>query len=241
MAKKSEDRRRSILNAALDEFEAKGFSAALVEDIAHRAGVSKGTIYGYFKGKEALLLGLAEEVAVLIQKEFDQPSEHASLPLIERLWRTEAGLLADKLARILRVVWSEGLHRPELTRPIYEKFLIPHFAPGSPLRTEIEASNVPDFVKKYPMVLMAPVMQGIFWAGIIDKVMPLNLEEYFKGYLTMIFGVQPQSETTGIQGTDDEAPKAANVKPKKASGSSQPLTNLSANRIHPKTDPKSSC
>lgn len=49
MAKKSEDRRRSILNAALDEFEAKGFSAALVEDIAHRAGVSKGTIYGYFK------------------------------------------------------------------------------------------------------------------------------------------------------------------------------------------------
>lgn len=95
MAKKSEDRRRSILNAALDEFEAKGFSAALVEDIAHRAGVSKGTIYGYFKGKEALLLGLAEEVAVLIQKEFDQPSEHASLPLIERLWRTEAGLLAD--------------------------------------------------------------------------------------------------------------------------------------------------
>ncbi|MFR4553919.1 MAG: TetR/AcrR family transcriptional regulator [Sutterella wadsworthensis] len=126
MAKKSEDRRRSILNAALDEFEAKGFSAALVEDIAHRAGVSKGTIYGYFKGKEALLLGLAEEVAVLIQKEFDQPSEHASLPLIERLWRTEAGLLADnghgRLARILRVVWSEGLHRPELTRPIYENF-----------------------------------------------------------------------------------------------------------------------
>ena len=46
------------------------------------------------------------------------------------------------------------------------------------------------------MVLMAPVMQGIFWAGIIDKVMPLNLEEYFKGYLTMIFGVQPQSGRT---------------------------------------------
>ena len=47
------------------------------------------------------------------------------------------------------------------------------------------------------MVLMAPVIQGIFWAGIIDKVMPLNLEEYFKGYLTMIFGVQPQGEKNG--------------------------------------------
>lgn len=91
------------------------------------------------------------------------------------------------------------------------------------------------------MVLMAPVMQGIFWAGIIDKVMPLNLEEYFKGYLTMIFGVQPQSETTGTQGTNDEAPKASSVKPKKASGSSQPLTTPSADRAHSKTDPKSSC
>ena len=138
-------------------------------------------------------------------------------------------------------VLSEGLHRPELTRPIYEKFLIPHFAPGSPLRTEIEASNVPDFVKKYPMVLMAPVMQGIFWAGIIDKVMPLNLEEYFKGYLTMLFGVEPQSEKTDTRSTDDEAPKALSVKPKKASGSSQPLTAPSADWAHPKTDPKSSC
>ena len=149
--------------------------------------------------------------------------------------------MVGRLARILRVVWSEGLHRPELTRPIYEKFLIPHFAPGSPLRTEIEASNVPDFVKKYPMVLMAPVMQGIFWAGIIDKVMPLNLEEYFKGYLTMLFGVEPQSEKTDTRSTDDEAPKALSVKPKKASGSSQPLTAPSADWAHPKTDPKSSC
>lgn len=84
-------------------------------------------------------------------------------------------------------------------------------------------------------------MQGIFWAGIIDKVMPLNLEEYFKGYLTMLFGVEPQSEKTDTRSTDDEAPKALSVKPKKASGSSQPLTAPSADWAHPKTDPKSSC
>ena len=51
---------------------------------------------------------------------------------------------------------------------------------------------------------MAPVMQGIFWAGIIDKVMPLNLEEYFKGYLTMIFGVQPQSERANHDAVADQ-------------------------------------
>ena len=57
----------------------------------------------------------------------------------------------------------------------------------------------------------------------------------------MIFGVKTQSESTDILGTNDEAPKASNVKPKKASGSSQPLTTPSADKAHPKTDSKSSC
>ena len=49
-----------ILDAALDEFIAQGFDAARMEDIAARAGLSKGAIYLYFTGKEALLRGLIE-------------------------------------------------------------------------------------------------------------------------------------------------------------------------------------
>ena len=58
-----------ILDAALAVFTEKGFDAARVDDIAARAGLSKGAIYLYFDSKEALLRGLIErEVAPAAQR-----------------------------------------------------------------------------------------------------------------------------------------------------------------------------
>src|SRR3954453_21899137 len=45
-------RRDQILDAALNEFSARGFAAARLDDVAVRAGVAKGTIYLYFRDKE---------------------------------------------------------------------------------------------------------------------------------------------------------------------------------------------
>src|ERR1700757_5142101 len=47
-------RRQAILDAALDEFSARGFAAARLDDVAARAGVAKGTIYLHFDDKEHL-------------------------------------------------------------------------------------------------------------------------------------------------------------------------------------------
>lgn len=57
-------RRRALLEAALDEFFERGFAAARMDDIAARAGLSKGTLYLYFDSKEALFLALVESVAL---------------------------------------------------------------------------------------------------------------------------------------------------------------------------------
>jgi len=51
---KAAARREAILAAALEEFSARGFAAARLDDVARRAGVAKGTIYIHFKDKEAL-------------------------------------------------------------------------------------------------------------------------------------------------------------------------------------------
>src|SRR5256885_10177024 len=48
------ERPRQILDAALEVFGERGLAGARLEDIARRAGVSKGTIYLYFPNKEAL-------------------------------------------------------------------------------------------------------------------------------------------------------------------------------------------
>ncbi|HNR78583.1 MAG TPA: TetR/AcrR family transcriptional regulator [Parvularculaceae bacterium] len=62
--RRSQARPDEILDAALAVFTERGFDAARVDDIASRAGISKGAVYLYFDSKEALLRGLIErEVA----------------------------------------------------------------------------------------------------------------------------------------------------------------------------------
>src|SRR5438445_8706633 len=53
-AARRDERRAAILAAALEEFAARGFAAARLDDVARRAGVAKGTIYLYFRDKESL-------------------------------------------------------------------------------------------------------------------------------------------------------------------------------------------
>src|SRR6201997_3635155 len=48
------ERRQAIVEAALEEFVARGFTATRLDDIAKRAGVAKGTIYLHFKDKESM-------------------------------------------------------------------------------------------------------------------------------------------------------------------------------------------
>lgn len=57
-------RREQIIHAGLDEFFERGFSSAKMDNIARRAGVSKGTLYLYFASKEALFLDIIKAVAI---------------------------------------------------------------------------------------------------------------------------------------------------------------------------------
>jgi AcrR family transcriptional regulator len=56
-------RRQLLLDAALDEFFERGFSAARMEDIARRADLSKGTLYLYFKSKDDLFREIIAHLA----------------------------------------------------------------------------------------------------------------------------------------------------------------------------------
>ena len=52
--RRAEERPGEICAAALEVFAEKGFAGARLDEIAHRAGVSKGTLYLYFKDKNEL-------------------------------------------------------------------------------------------------------------------------------------------------------------------------------------------
>jgi AcrR family transcriptional regulator len=52
--RRPEARPEEILDAAFDVFGEQGFARTRLEDVAQRAGVSKGTLYLYFDSKETL-------------------------------------------------------------------------------------------------------------------------------------------------------------------------------------------
>lgn len=58
MRQKDEAKAQDILRAALDEIQAVGLAGLSIEAVARRAGVATGTVYIYFRGKDALIEAL---------------------------------------------------------------------------------------------------------------------------------------------------------------------------------------
>jgi TetR/AcrR family fatty acid metabolism transcriptional regulator len=56
------DKRRRILDAAVEAFGTRGYSRTRVSDIAKTANVADGTVYLYFDGKEGLLTAIFEDL-----------------------------------------------------------------------------------------------------------------------------------------------------------------------------------
>src|SRR5436190_19858681 len=59
-------RPEEIISAALEVFADRGFAATKLEDVARKAGVTKGTIYLYFENKEALFKALIRQTIVTV-------------------------------------------------------------------------------------------------------------------------------------------------------------------------------
>lgn len=63
------DKRSRILSAAMEVFGERPFHQVKMEEIAERAGVGKGTVYGYFSGKEELFKEMMHESSVVYFRE----------------------------------------------------------------------------------------------------------------------------------------------------------------------------
>jgi AcrR family transcriptional regulator len=116
--RRAEARPDEILEAALAEFTERGFDAARVEDIARRAGISKGGVYLYFPSKEALLKALIEaKIAPIAQQAGTLAKAGAADPLtaLRMLARIAAERLRDPaLLAVPRLVIGLAGRFPEI-------------------------------------------------------------------------------------------------------------------------------
>src|ERR1700692_3081567 len=125
-AAKTAARRDAILEAALDEFSAKGFAAARLDDVARRAGVAKGTIYLHFADKESLFQELIRSKMVPVVGSLELAFA-TDLPLraivdqaIEIFVREIYG---TKRKQVMRLIISEGPRFPALAEFYYREVL----------------------------------------------------------------------------------------------------------------------
>jgi TetR/AcrR family transcriptional regulator len=112
------ERRQQILEAATEEFAAKGFLGATIKDIAHRAKLrSQALIYWYFPTKEALFEAVLGTHLPIFQVVLDpaawreRPPDEV-LPLLARSFL--AGAEQPAAHRVLRLVAPEVIRRPEV-------------------------------------------------------------------------------------------------------------------------------
>lgn len=123
--RRKEARPEEILAAALDVFVERGFARARLEEVARRAGVTKGTIYLYFKSKEALFKAVVRGtiVPVIAQGEaLAQSFTGSARDLVEQLVRKYWTLVGEtRLAGIPKLMMAEAATFPALTRFYYDE------------------------------------------------------------------------------------------------------------------------
>jgi AcrR family transcriptional regulator len=90
-------KRREILAAAAAVFAGKGFHAALMDEVAARAGIGKGTIYRYFPSKEELFFSILDNGMEELQAALVAAGGARQEP--DRKLRTMVAAMADFMAR----------------------------------------------------------------------------------------------------------------------------------------------
>jgi AcrR family transcriptional regulator len=127
--RRKEARPLELLDAALDLFVEKGFAATRSEEVAARAGVSKGTLYLYYPSKEELLKAvirnsISAEIAegVDMVRSFEGPTVELLPHLMNEWWRR---IGETKASGICKIIVSEVRNFPDIAQFYAEEVIEP--------------------------------------------------------------------------------------------------------------------
>jgi AcrR family transcriptional regulator len=116
--RRKEARPEEITAAALELFVERGYAATRLDDVASRAGISKGTLYLYFANKEELFKAVVREALVARMIEFREQianykgSTFDLLPLVVKGWWDKIG--STRISGIPKLILSEARNFPEI-------------------------------------------------------------------------------------------------------------------------------
>jgi AcrR family transcriptional regulator len=192
---KAAARRAAILQAALDEFSARGFAAARLEDVAKRAGVAKGTIYLHFADKESLFQELIRfkmgPVVGTLESVFtaDLPIRMIAEQALEIFVREIYG---TQRKQVLRLIITEGPRFPALAEFYYREVLsrILNGVREILRRARARGEIADDVLIRFPQLIGAPGIIAIIWSGLFDRFEPLDVHGMMRAQINYLFGTR---------------------------------------------------
>jgi AcrR family transcriptional regulator len=192
-AVRAAERREAIVEAALDEFIARGFAATRLDDVAKRAGVAKGTIYLHFKDKEALFQELVRTslVPLIGRLATPPPAGETVRAVLERFAQMFAEeIIATRRGDIIRLIIAEGARFPNVADFYYREVVSKGL---SRMRALIELGIArgeigEEGLRRFPQIVVAPAMVAVIWQGLFSRHSPLDATEMLRVHLDLIFG-----------------------------------------------------
>lgn len=168
--RRKDARPEEILDAALEVFTTKGFAAARLDEIARAAGISKGTLYLYFKSKQDIF-----EAAI-------QHTINPRLEQVEKLVSEDDGPAADLLTRLIRTWWSNvtGSHISALPKLVISE------SGNFPELAEFFTRNIVRRTRQlFAAVIQKGMDRGEFFAGDATTLARLALAPMIQGVIWM--------------------------------------------------------
>ena len=188
-----EARRQAILTAALDEFSAAGFAAARLDDVARRAGVAKGTIYLYFRDKEALFQELIRAVLGPLITQFEAAAGRdvpVRVMAEEIVALFEREIYATRRKDVIRLIIGEGPRFPKLAAFYYTEVLSKLIAAARARLARAAERREPgaETLMRFPQLLVAPGLVAILWSSLFERFEPLDVSALMRAHLDLMFG-----------------------------------------------------
>ncbi len=125
--RRKEDRPGEIIAAALACFAERGFAATRLDDVARRAGVTKGTLYLYFPNKEELFKAVVRRTIVAKIEQSETLLSHSPDPapaLLERFIAQWLAVMETPASAIPKLIISEAGNFPDLARFYLEEVVL---------------------------------------------------------------------------------------------------------------------
>jgi AcrR family transcriptional regulator len=167
--RRAEDRPGEICAAALEVFAEKGFAAAKLDEIARRAGVSKGTLYLYFKDKEELFRAVVRDTVAPNIEAVRDAVISTDLPFaqVAPMFLSRFADVATRLpvGAVAKMVIGESRNFPELAKVWHDQVASRAIAMLAELIEQAQGKGEvrPGDSRLHAFSLMGPMLMGVLW------------------------------------------------------------------------------